>query len=93
VFQEGGVVIKLIYCPQCQDVVRLIDDSRWCECGESGGRYTDELNALVWGEAVPLGIHNEIFKWALSARPQSGLGSCFDAWVIPVECPTVRSKP
>lgn len=85
--------MKLIVCPKCDDVLSLrTDRERICECGRSGGRYTDDLNAEIWGEAIPIGIANSSFIAALRARPDAGLGSRFEAFVIPRTCPTVHVK-
>ena len=82
--------MKLIVCFNCNDVISLRNQERTCCCGESGGHYTDSLNAVVWGKAIPLGFNNRSFIDALKNRPDSGLGSMFEAFVIPKECPTVR---
>lgn len=82
--------MKLIVCLNCNDVVSLRNQERSCYCGESGGHYTDSLNAVVWGKAVPLGFDNLSFVRALQHRPDSGQGNTFTAFVIPVECPTVQ---
>jgi hypothetical protein len=88
-----GRIMKLIFCPKCQDIVRLIQTLRKCECGLSWGNCTDELNATIGGYAIPLGLDNSEFKQALQNRPKVGLGSRFDAWVIPHSCGTVAKAP
>lgn len=52
--------VKLILCPYCDDVVRLIPGAvRWCSCGECGGKYLeDELHAVITQGAVPIGFDN-----------------------------------
>lgn len=86
-----GVALKLIFCPQCEDIFRLIrDEDRVCKCGKSGGRYNDDLRAEIWGNAVPLGFENASFAKALTMRPKkSVLGARFTAFVIPKECDTI----
>jgi hypothetical protein len=83
--------MKLIFCPHCDDVVKLRTEARRsCWCGKSGGMYQrDGLNAIVDGDAVPLGFLNSTLGAALKERPQSGMGSRFEAFVIPHRCPTV----
>lgn len=80
--------MKLILCRKCTDVVRLFSDAtRHCRCGKSGGRYeADEINAVFFGPCVPLGFDNTSLLDAIRAQPQSGLGSRFEAFVIPKEC-------
>lgn len=83
--------MKLIFCPACQDVVRLFSRGRFCFCEKSWGQYKkDGKNAIVGGEAVPLGFGNGTFLEALSKRPQDGLGYRFTAFVIPHSCPTIE---
>lgn len=84
--------MKLIFCPECSDVVRLVDYSRQCECGKSTGRYLDEVNAITTGLAIPLGIANPSLLEALNNRPEEGLGSRFEAFVIPRKCPTIKQE-
>ena len=85
--------MKLIYCKKCQDIVRLDTDPRKCGCGKSSGCYIDDLRAEIKGPCIPIGIDNRSFCVAVTRRPQSGLGSRFEAFVIPMECPTVEVKP
>ena len=43
--------MKLLLCKECQDIVRLIqEEKRVCKCGKVGGKYTDDLNAVYFGE-------------------------------------------
>jgi hypothetical protein len=84
--------MKLIYCPDCSDMVRLTLRKRSCACKKSWGKYTDNLNAVIGGIAIPIGISNSSFVDALWKRPQEGLGSRFEAFVIPKICPTVEQK-
>jgi hypothetical protein len=82
--------MKLIYCPKCHDVVRGMMEPRKCACGSSGLQYTDSLNAVYWGEAVPLGFANSSFVDALGRQPEEGGGKLFTAFVIPKNCPTFK---
>jgi len=83
--------MKLIYCQSCEDVVRLFHEPRICQCGKSGGRYTDGLNAIYFGEYVmPIGIGWSGLIDALDNQPQEGYGERFESWVIPKDCPTMK---
>lgn len=83
--------MKLIFCPLCQDVVKLrLQEKRTCVCGSSWGQYTDFLHATIGGEAIPIGFANSSFVRALSERPDSGWGRNFEAFVIPKECDTIK---
>lgn len=82
--------MKLILCPDCNDITSLRSDQiKVCACGRSGGRYVDELNAEIWGRAIPLGFANSTVVTALERRPDAGQGSTFTAFVIPYVCSTV----
>lgn len=84
--------MKLIFCPKCEDIVKCQKSGRTCQCGASGGRYIDNLNAVYWGEAIPLGLANSSFVTALRLQPENGLGSRFEAFVIPKTCLTFIKK-
>ena len=80
--------MKLIYCPHCEDIVKLRHYRTTCECGRSYGAYLDNLYAVYAGDAIPLGIDNLSIAAAIEARPASGRGKHFTTFVIPKECPT-----
>jgi len=85
--------MKLIFCPSCRDVVTLQKYKRWCQCGKSYGSYAENgLNTVIGGEAIPLGFANLSFVHALRDRPKEGLERRFEAFVIPVKCPTVKHE-
>jgi hypothetical protein len=84
--------MKLLLCLDCQDVIRLIqEDERTCRCGNSGGKYTNDLDAYYFGEnAFPIGFANSSLVIALKNQPESGVGKTFEAFVIPKNCPTYK---
>ena len=82
--------MKLIYCKECRDIVRLRGELRWCECGASMGRYTGVWDAEIGGSAIPLGFDSLDFFIAIEERPERGLGKEFTAFVIPKKCSTVE---
>jgi hypothetical protein len=70
-----------------------MDYYRECECRKSYGFYeADGLNAIVGGMGIPLGFSNPDLKLALANRPEEGMGSTFEAFVIPVKCPTIKHQ-
>jgi hypothetical protein len=81
--------MKLILCEECLDIFSLQSRMKICHCGKSKGRYINSLNAKITGPCIPLGFANASFVNALHLRPKSGMGSKFDAFVIPEECATV----
>jgi hypothetical protein len=82
--------MKLIFCKECQDVVKLDFAKRECKCGRSSGYYEDSLNAVYWGPCVPLGISNFSLQEAIRWQPDSGQGSVVEAFVIPKKCKTME---
>jgi endogenous inhibitor of DNA gyrase (YacG/DUF329 family) len=82
--------MKLILCKECGDVVRLVtEEIRYCLCGKCSGRYKDNLNAWYKGKnAIPLGVENQSLISAVYRQPQEGMGTQFNAFVIPVVCKT-----
>ena len=81
--------MKLIFCPDCQDIVKLKREKTFCACGKCWGYYKEDgLHAIINKEAIPLGFNN--FHLALRNRPEEGLGYVFGAFVIPKKCPTIR---
>jgi len=48
--------MKLLYCPQCQDVFKLAHKERACACGAVTGRYLDNVEAVTNGRGVSLAI-------------------------------------
>lgn len=85
--------MKLIFCTECSDIVRLLDYKRKCECKKSYGYYEkDGLNAVIGGKAIPWAISNPSFVRALQRRPEEGDGVRFDAFVIPRKCRTIKQE-
>lgn len=82
--------MKLIFCPVCEDVVKLVASRRYCHCARSYGQYLgDGLHAEIGGEAVPIGFDNHSFARAIKQRPEEGEGSRFEAFIIPVKCDNI----
>lgn len=84
--------MKLILCKNCQDVIRLMREKRFCKCGKCCGKYTDDLNAWYAGGefVVPLGFNNGSLVKAVNNQPEEGLGENFSAFVIPKSCSTFK---
>ena len=86
--------MKLILCAHCQDVVRLINELRHCQCGKCWGRYIDEINVEVSNNSVVLGFSNSSLMEAVNnpLRNPNGPGKVFTAFIIPDGCATVSKK-
>ena len=83
--------MKLIFCPHCEDVVKLKREKTFCACKKCWGQYKEDgLHASINKEAIPLGFSNPTLAEALYLRPAGGLGSRFEAFVIPIQCPTIE---
>ena len=90
--------MKLLFCPMCQDIVKLLKErQRTCVCGKSWGMYLENgVDSIYGGEAVVLGFGNETFMSAirkLGGRGPDGLGWRFTAFVMPKDTPTVKFVP
>ena len=68
----GRCYEKLLYCPVCDDVIRLIDNEwRMCQCHRSGGQYTpDSETAVIGGKGKVFGIPNPFFYETYMAPPK-----------------------
>lgn len=55
--------MKLLFCPFCYDVIRLIErEWRQCDCEKSGGQYNkDGMTATLGGAARVFGVANPFF--------------------------------
>ena len=83
--------MKLLYCNTCRDIVKLSRTTRNCQCGATGGHYKqDGLNAIYYGPAIPLGFANSSFRDARDNQPEFGMGTVYNAFVIPKVCPTME---
>jgi len=83
--------VKLLYCTECRSIFNLTLEEKTCECGKTGGRYTDAVYAEYHGPAIPLGIANSPFREALARQKEvAEWGESFAAFVIPKVCPTFR---
>lgn len=80
--------MKLLYCPECGDIVCLAYDLRKCHCGKHEGKYKNELKAYVSEGSICIGISNPSFMKALQdhlRNPERRGDKCgirFEAFVI-----------
>ena len=88
--------MKLIYCPTCQDMMKLDYTLRTCKCGLSSGKYEkDGINAIINQHAIPVCIGWTSFNKALNNIPlnENISGICdneFNAWIPPINCKTIK---
>lgn len=84
------ISMKLLYCKECNSVFNLDYEEKLCTCGKSKGKYIDNLNAEYSGPCVSLGFNNFSFFPAINNQPKEGWGKNFEAFVIPLICPTMK---
>lgn len=83
--------VKLVFCPACEDLVKLLGRRRACRCGRSWGRYIGDRRAKYGGLAVPLGISNGAFADAYRSRGPEAK-PMFAAFFFPANAPTFRPE-
>lgn len=85
--------MKLIFCPDCGDVVRLVMRKRHCQCKANWGYYKkDGIHAVISKGAIPLGFANGSLVKAIALQPAMGMGVDFKAFVIPRVCDHIEVK-
>jgi hypothetical protein len=89
--------MKLLFCKKCQDVFKISQRLKTCDCGMTKGMYNgDDIHAQYAGPyAVPLGFRNSTFAEAIKNQPDKDTedrqgGVNFDAFVIPKACATLE---
>jgi len=87
-----GIKMKLLFCNQCHDIVKMRFEERFCFCGKVKGRYLEDGHRAEYsGEgAVPLGMDNHEFTQTLKQWPnwKHSRGLRFDAFFIGKNCKT-----
>ena len=84
--------MNLIICIECDTLINLKRTLKSCVCKASGGHYLkDEINTIIYGPCIPLGINNVKLVKALKAR-NTPLGENFDVWVIGTSCKTITHQ-
>jgi hypothetical protein len=64
--------MKLLNCRQCDDVVKLVDKTRTCECGQSTGRMVKGTGAPL--EATTVSGPARVFELPWSEYDQAAGG-------------------
>ena len=83
--------MKLIFCPHCQDLIKMRIRKRFCACRKAWGQYEkDGLYAKIGGEAIAIGIYNGAFTNAVATRPPFGIGPEFHGFVFPEKSERVQ---
>ena len=84
--------MKLLFCPSCKDIFRLINEMRFCRCGCICGKYIDDLYAEYYGDAIPIGFNNSSLVAAIHNQPEGEWGEPFEAFVVPKKCDTFKKR-
>lgn len=64
--------MKLLLCLNCSDVTKLAMTHRECACGQSGGKYINDIDGRYYGNAMLLGFHNGSLSLALNEQCREG---------------------
>lgn len=86
--------MMLMYCPECQDVIKISKvEHRSCYCGKTSGRFDIDGNVTVlFGEAVPLRISTNSLKEAVDHRSIRNKERKFNAFVVPLTSKRIKLK-
>ena len=94
--------MKLLMCLKCSDIFNLTYSLKTCSCGESSGRYLNELDAEIKGNCKAIGFSNGTFIKAYKlqkieddAQLKTGKNSCcdgqnFGAFFIPESATSIK---
>lgn len=93
--------MKLLVCLKCSDIFNLKRELKFCSCGESSGKYLDDLTAEINGDCEPIGFSNASFIDALKKQRienknyDGNKDTCcrgieFNAFIIPVWANTIK---
>lgn len=82
--------MKLLFCPDCGDVQKMLATFRRCRCGAVEGRYINDEDVEVTGERVEvIGIDNHSLSGAMRMKTMRSGSLPLDAWLFP-NSPQVR---
>lgn len=95
--------MKLLLCLKCSDIFSLSRKEKTCSCGETKGKYIDELNAEISGDCEPIGFANTSFFKALKMQRienkhyDGNKNTCcngveFHAFIIPTWASSIKRK-
>ena len=74
--------MKLMVCRRCDDVVKLRDYERKCECGKARGQYDAQGRGVIRGPGMAIAFSNFDYPAAQAARHKTKRGAQFTAWFI-----------
>ena len=76
--------MKLLFCPECQDVIALTPVERTCKCGSSYGSYRQDKRVVdVYGEALVIVIDSLQLERTLKEQlKMSNQNLTLAAWIM-----------
>jgi hypothetical protein len=93
----GGLVnIKLLHCPDCQDVRKLAEEPEitTCDCGRSWGFYKAGGHYAVIGAGLAIGLDNNSMEYAVRERLNgNGKSIYLNAWLMATDHKTIEYGP
>lgn len=86
--------MKLLFCQECEDIIRLKSHEKKCDCGKVKGRYLDNINAVYSGPAIPIGIDNNFLATAIRCYPNipDKKSMKITAFLIPKKTPQLKKE-
>lgn len=57
--------MKLLMCPTCLDIFNLTLETKTCVCGQSYGKYVNDLDVEISEIAIPIAFSSTSFDEAL----------------------------
>ena len=84
--------MKLVYCKNCQDVVRPLPNlKRSCYCGDlTVESLSDNVTIKINGnDPIVIGIANSSLLLGIKHQPMSGLGFDINSFILPKKCKSV----
>lgn len=82
--------MKLLFCPECHDIIKLQKYTRTCQCEKSGGYYLENGDyAKFFGQAIPIAISNLSFEQAIRSRSNKDKSESFTGFVFPKKHPHI----
>lgn len=81
--------MKLLFCPECDDLFSLHFEIRVCRCGKSSGRYMNDVNAEYLGRAIPVGVSNSSLGSAIRRYKTDAGNHLITAFTIPADAKSI----
>jgi hypothetical protein len=70
--------MKLIYCNNCDEIIKLTHSMRSCICLQSKGKYINHKDAFYRGDfAIPLYIDDDSFHRMTCNYSKNDTGVCY----------------